>query len=186
MKCHECGGKYRAINGDLQIDDPYVGPLVVGYVNYYKCDGCGEVLFPPDTAEAMEKRRRERKDELLRKRPLRAFLTAAETAATLGISRQALHKHRRIRRGFIYQTQLGGSMVYLEESVNLFQTTGDGRFPLCPSTAPSGGEYLGPTESSRLLTQYKPWPADTAQLVAASFKRPHQTTPKTEVYSGVR
>lgn len=186
MRCHECGGKYRAINGDLQINDPYVGPFVVEAVSYYRCDGCGQLLFPPKTAEAMGKRRGERRDELLKERPLRAFLTATETAATLGISRQALHKHRRIRRGFIYQTGFCGGIVYLEESVKLFKATGDGRFSLCPSTEPSGGEYLGTTERSRLLTQYVPWPGNTAKHVAVPFKRSHQTTPRTEVYSGVR
>ena len=186
MKCDECGGKYRDVSGDLEWDDRYVGSFVVKEVQYRKCETCGQVLLPPETAEAVEKRRGERKDELLKARPLRDFLTASETAAVLGISRQALHKHRRIRRGFIHQTAFGGGVVYLEESVSLFKATGDGRLPLCPSTGPSGGEYLGLTESSRLLTQYRPWPADTAQLAATSFKRPHQTTPKTEVYSGYR
>jgi hypothetical protein len=186
MRCHECGGKYRVINSDLQIDDPYVGPYVVEAVSYYRCDGCGQLLFPPKTAEAAEKRRRERRDELLKERPLRTFLTAAETASTLGISRQALHKHRRIRRGFIYQTGFCGGIIYLEESVKLFKATGDGRFPLCHSTEPSGGEYLGPTESSRLLTQYVLWPDNTAKHIAVTFKHSHQTTPITEVYSGVR
>ena len=142
MKCHECGGKYRVINGDLQINDAYVGPLVVEAVSYYKCDRCGQLLFPPETAEASEKRRRERRDELLKEHPLRAFLSAAETAETLGISRQALHKHRRIRRGFIYQTGFGGGIVYLEESVKLFKATGDGRFSLCPSTGSVDVEKL--------------------------------------------
>jgi len=186
MKCYECGGEYLDISGDLEINDRYVGSFLVGAVHYQKCDSCGQILFPSETAEAVEKRRDERKDELLKRRPLRAFLTATETAATLGISRQALHKHRRIRRGFIYQTGFCGGIVYLEESVKLFEATGDGRFPLFPSTRPGGGEYLGRAESSRALSEYEPWPADTAQLVVASFKHPHQTTRKTEVYSGVR
>jgi hypothetical protein len=146
MKCYECGGKYQDIDGDLEMDDRYVGPFVVKAVHYYKCDRCGQDLFPPETAEAIEKRRGERLDELLKGQPLRAFLTATETATALGISRQALHKHRRIRRGFIYQTAFGGGMVYLEESVKRFKDTGDGRFPLCPSLGSVGGEHPGRTE----------------------------------------
>jgi hypothetical protein len=175
MKCYECGGKHRDVNGDLEINDRYVGPFLVKAVHYYKCDSCGQVLFPSETAEAIEKRRGERKDELLKGRPLRAFLTATETATTLGISRQALHKHRRIRRGFIYQAAFCGGIVYLEESVKLFKATGDGRFPLCPSLGAGGGEYLGRTESSRLLSDYEPWPDATAQVVDAPFKHPSQT-----------
>jgi hypothetical protein len=142
MKCYECGGEYHDIDGDLEIGDRYVGSFLVRAVHYRKCDSCGQVLFPLGTAEAIERRRGERKDELLKGRPLRAFLTAAETATSLGISRQALHKHRRIRRGFIHQTAFGSGVVYLEESVKLFKATGDGRFPLCPSPGSVGVEKL--------------------------------------------
>lgn len=69
-------------------------------------------------------------DEILQSKPLSAFLSAVEAASALGISRQALHKHRRIRRGFIFQTQFEGKTVYLKRSVELFKTTGDGRFLL--------------------------------------------------------
>ena len=57
-------------------------------------------------------------------------MSAAAAADLLGVSRQALHKHRRIRKGFIYQTELSGKTVYLRESVELFKKTGDGRFSL--------------------------------------------------------
>lgn len=186
MKCYECGGQYREIHGDLVIDDEYVGTFLVTAVHYRKCGSCGQVLYPLDTAEAIEKRRSERRDELLQGRPISAFLTASETATTLGISRQALHKHRRIRRGFIYQTAFCGGVVYLEESVNLFKRTGDGRFRLIPSSEPTGGEYLGRGESSLLLSQYKPWSADTFQPVNLRFKNPNQTNSTTEVYCGAR
>ena len=142
MKCDECGGKYRAVSGDLKWDDPYVGSFVVKDVHYRKCERCGQVLLPLETAEAIEKRRGERRDELLKALPLRDFLTAAETATALGISRQALHKHRRIRHGFIHQTPFGSGVVYLEESVKRFKATDDGRFPLCPSPGSVGSEKL--------------------------------------------
>jgi hypothetical protein len=176
MKCDECGGKYSTIRSDLRWDDPYVGSFVVNDVNYRKCETCGQILLPVETAEAIEKRRAERRDELLKARPLRDFLTAAETAAALEISRQALHKHRRIRRGFIHQTTFCGGIVYLEESVKLFKATGDGRFPLCPSTGTGGGEYLGLAEEKRLHSDYRPvWSADPVQLADVSFNDPYKT-----------
>jgi len=153
MKCDECGGKYRGISGDLEWDDAYVGSFVVKDVHYRKCETCGQVLLPLETAETIEKRRAERRDELLKALPLGAFLTAAETATTLGISRQALHKHRRIRRGFIHQTGFGGGVVYLEESVKRFKDTGDGRFPLCSSTGPHGSEKLAVLDKLRDRTR---------------------------------
>ena len=153
MKCDECGGKYRTVSGDLKWDDPYVGSFVVKDVHYRKCERCGQALLPLETAEAIEKRRGERRDELLKALPLGAFLTAAETAATLGISRQALHKHRRVRRGFVYQTGFCGGTVYLEESVKRFKSTGDGRFPLCPSPGPVGSEKLATPDELRDRTR---------------------------------
>ena len=48
----------------------------------------------------------------------------------LGVSRQALHKHRRIRRGFIFQTMFDGKIVYLKQSVFQYMKKGDGRFSL--------------------------------------------------------
>jgi hypothetical protein len=186
MKSCECGGRYSEIDGDLEIVDEYVGSFVVTAVRYRKCDSCGGILYPLETARAIEKRRDERKDELLRERPLRAFLSVSQTATTLGISRQALHKHRRIRRGFIYQTAFCGSVVYLEESVKLFKSTGDGRFRLCPPCGLSGGEYRGPAESSLLLSpQYRPL-SDTFQGVDLQFRNIPKTKPRMEVNSGVR
>jgi hypothetical protein len=76
--------------------------------------------------------------------PISAFLSSAETAAVLGISRQALHKHRRISRGFIFQTTFGGSKVYLKESVEHFRKKGDGRFKLIAAQADSATKRPAP------------------------------------------
>ncbi len=67
--------------------------------------------------------------------PISAFLSSAETATILGISRQALHKHRRISRGFIFKTSFGGNQVYLKKSVKRFLEKADGRFKLITSHA---------------------------------------------------
>jgi hypothetical protein len=84
------------------------------------------------TAKRIEERRYEILKQWLQSQPLNAFISATETASILGISRQALHKHKRIRRGFIYCTTFGEKKVrlYLKNSVLQFKKTGDGRFPL--------------------------------------------------------
>jgi hypothetical protein len=130
MKCYECGGKYQEKSGQLHLVDECVGRYTVDSVKYYRCSGCGEYMFPPRTASAIERERKKVLDGLVQAQPLSAFLTAAETADLLGISRQALHKHRRIRRGFIYQAKFGDKTVYLKESARRFMEKGDGRFPL--------------------------------------------------------
>ncbi len=187
MKCLECGGRYRELTGDLQMVDKYVGEYLVRGVSYSECGGCGQKLFPLETAEIIESQRRKRMDELLGQRPISAFLSASETAKLLGISRQALHKHRRIRRGFIFQIVFSGDIVYLKESVERFKTKGDGRFSLITTFGQGGGDYLGPEESSRLTTEY----AVVANHHTYTTEKPqflwwNQTSPKKEVYHGDR
>ena len=99
-------------------------------VEYYKCDCCDDFLFPLETAQAIERSREARLREILLGLPLVDFVTASEAATLLGISRQALHKHRRIRRGFIFRVRFGDKVVYLRRSLELFKAKGDGRFTL--------------------------------------------------------
>lgn len=130
MKCHNCGGNYKRFKGPLRIDDPYVGSFEVNIPEYLKCENCGEYLLPGRWAEEIDRARARKLDELLAAKPLREFITASEAARLLGISRQALHKNRRIKKGFIFYTRFGGGIVYLKKSVELFKETGDGRYPL--------------------------------------------------------
>ncbi len=133
MRCYECGGTYVRKRGSLQITDKYVGAFTVETVEYMTCDKCGGDLFSPEVAQRIEDAREKALQDILRSQPLKAFILAAEAADALGISRQALHKHRRIRRGFIFRTLFGEKTAYLRESVELFRKQGDGRFPLLQS-----------------------------------------------------
>ena len=130
MKCNQCGGQYIIKHDGLELTDAYVGPFAVKVVEYLECEGCGDKAYPPETILEIEKARKLVLEEKLQSFPLRDFVSAAEAASMLGISRQALHKHRRIRRGFIFQTQFSDKAVYLRRSVELFKETGNGRFPL--------------------------------------------------------
>jgi hypothetical protein len=152
MKCYQCGGEYQEKRGRLQLKDKWIGAYAVDAVHYYECDTCGDLLLPPETTKIFESRREEILNSWIEGQPLDSFLSAAQTATLLGISRQALHKHIRIRRGFIYQTKFYRRIVYLRKSVLLFKKTGDGRFSL---TAPSesatlaldaGYQSFGPTK----------------------------------------
>lgn len=130
MKCNQCGGSYVIKHGDLELSDEYIGPFTVEAVEYLECDECGDLAYPPETLKKIEKARKNALEETLQSFPLQDFVSGAEAGAMLGISRQALHKHRRIRRGFIFQTQFSDKTVYLRKSVELFGKTGDGRFRL--------------------------------------------------------
>jgi len=130
MRCYQCGGTYIAKHESLEFTDKYIGPFTVETAEYFECDKCGDYLFSPETSKRIETARKLALEEKLQSLPISAFITAAEAATILGISRQALHKHRRIRRGFIFQTRFCDKTVYLKKSVDLFKETGDGRFQL--------------------------------------------------------
>jgi len=130
MICHNCDGRYSKKHGSIHLNDEIIGNYKVPDVDYYVCNKCQDIMYPIDTLKAIERVRDEIEDRLIKKHPLDDFMSASETAKFLGISRQALHKHRRIRRGFIFKTKFAGNDAYLKESVFNFEKTGDGRFPL--------------------------------------------------------
>ena len=146
MKCSECGGSYIEKHDRLTVIDPYIGPVTTDITDYLVCDTCGDILYTHSSAKHLEEAREEALQGILQSMPINAFLTVSETADLLGISRQALHKHRRIRRGFIFQTTFGGKTVYLKESAERFKKTGDGRFPLrkTETASPVSGRALHP------------------------------------------
>lgn len=142
MRCYECGGTYQRQHGELMLFNDSIGPYSLHNSNYEKCDKCGDLLFSPATLQAIETRIDEIRNEYILNEPIGAFISAADASAMLGITRQALHKHRRIRRGFIYCTTIGGVKVYHKKSVELFRDTKDGRFPFYrPVSTPASTQY---------------------------------------------
>jgi hypothetical protein len=138
MKCYTCGGVYTEIKGvKFRIDDKLIGTFYVENISYLECKKCNDRLFDPKEVKKIEIARKERLEQVLQKIPIGEYLTASKTAEMLGITRQALNKHRRISRGFIYQIDFGGKKVYLKKSVDRFRTKDDGRFVLCePDVVP--------------------------------------------------
>ncbi len=150
MKCYECGkGEYRERQeAKFRVDDDEIGTFYVADVSYMHCSHCGDRLFGSDDARKIEEARDKELDGILKAMPLVGFISAASTAKMLGISRQALHKHRRISRGFIYQTIHDGDRFYLGKSVELFRTEEDGRFTLRqPESRPVEYEVTSEVES---------------------------------------
>jgi hypothetical protein len=130
MKCYKCGDEFREIHGDYEITGDYIGKFIVHDIDYLKCGKCNAILLSPPAVKKIDAAENEILQLLLQVQPIKHFITATEAALILKTSRQALHKHKRIRRGFIFQTTFGGKRVYLRKSVELFKEKGDGRFPL--------------------------------------------------------
>ena len=154
MRCYQCGGTYENKHGNLELTDDFFGPFIVEAVDYSECGKCRDRLFSPETVTLIEDARKLFLRKTLQSMPLGSFAVAAEVAQILGISRQALHKHRRIRRGFIFWTQFNGKRVYLRKSVELFKKTGDGRFLLVKSEGEK--EYTSESKTDSIDVSYAP------------------------------
>jgi predicted DNA-binding protein YlxM (UPF0122 family) len=128
MNCFKCNGSYQKKHGKLKFDDRYIGIIVVDDADYYECPKCDDQLLPVETAKLIENKRKELLEQYLQAQPIKDFLSVAETSESLKITRQALHKHKRINNGFIYQTTFSGNKVYLKKSIDLYKKNGDGRF----------------------------------------------------------
>ncbi len=130
MICLDCGISAVEYTGNLTLHNRTIGDFTVSDATYQECPRCGEQFFSPKTLDSIEATEKEIKEYRLSQYPIAAFIGATEAAEMLNISRQALHQHRRIRRGFIYSVRFGGKIAYLKESVELYRDTGDGRFIL--------------------------------------------------------
>jgi hypothetical protein len=158
MNCYQCGGVYEAKSDSLEIFDFYVGKIEVRGIPYYQCENCHDILYTEEMSRAIETARDRRIHELLNELPLGDFVSSTEAASILGISRQALHKNRRINHGFIHQTKFAGVTVYLRQSVLRFKKTGDGRFPLQSHRYSSSPEYVKSTVLTGILASYELYP----------------------------
>ena len=152
MRCYECGGTYKKHTGSLNLHNKFIGNYEIFNVEYYKCDNCGNLLFPKETTIKIEKKEQERREGLIKQLPLEEFTFASEAAKILNISRQALHKHRRIRRGFIYSIIFGGKKLYHKKSILLFKERGDGRFPLIDEVSSNNVKYIIMPQTTRQKT----------------------------------
>lgn len=130
MKCYECGGNYVDFSGDLELESNIIGKFSVPNVNYKRCKKCNDLMLSDETWEAVDATENRILITLLEKRPISDYISAAETASILGMSKQGLHKNKRIKNGFIFSIRHSGTTEYLRLSVLQYKKTGDGRFPL--------------------------------------------------------
>ena len=131
MRCYECGVDYnQIINGNLRMENSILGSYEIDNVDYRECHQCGEKLFPSATIKKIETKENELREGFLRKLAITDYVRATTAAGMIGISRQAIHKHPKIRRGFIFQIKHEGCWWYLKRSVEKYIETGDGRFAL--------------------------------------------------------
>jgi len=127
MKCQNCGSDLDRRIGDIEVPDSRVGMLAIYKAEYWDCPDCGAKLYTPTTVAKVDHERRNKTEELIKEWPIGDFITLTEAARIIGISKQAVHKNRKI-----YGIKLGGKPVYLRKSVIRYKERRDGRFALVP------------------------------------------------------
>lgn len=142
MRCLKCGGTYQTTKGSLKLNDKIIGSFNVHNVEYRKCTQCHKLRYPANTAYKIEETKKQIKNRLIGKLPVTDFIGASAAAKILNKSRQAMHKHRRIRRGFIYSIRHEGRILYHKRSVLDFKETGDGRFKLSRQINKTETKYI--------------------------------------------
>ena len=130
MRCSECGGEMVFQHGTIEMASLCLGSFRLSDVDFWVCLECHERILPADTWAAADLEEERLIGERVAALPVGEFLSAAEAASLLGMSRQALHKHRRISRGFVYAIVIDKKRLYHRGSLDRFMRTGDGRFLL--------------------------------------------------------
>lgn len=142
MRCYNCGNTLLEKRGSLQLPSDILNNYVVDNINYFSCPSCNEIILTDETWRRADETESRLIQQYVEKMPINGFVSASKAASILEMSRQALHKHRRISRGFVYSVNLDGKTFYNLKSLNLFKKIGDGRFPLVKKTPSVKKEYV--------------------------------------------
>lgn len=151
MRCLKCGGELAKEKGSLVVNRDFIGNFTIDNVNYKKCDDCGNLRFPAATAKRIEEKELKIREALIGKLPANEFIGATAAAEILGITRQAMHKQARIRRGFIYSIKIDNKNFYHTRSIKLYKEKGDGRFQLTTSTQRKEVKYIMVSTKPRMV-----------------------------------
>ena len=54
MTCYQCGNEYIEHEGPFEWIDGMLGKIAIPRLKYQKCDTCGDLLFSPESARAIE------------------------------------------------------------------------------------------------------------------------------------
>jgi hypothetical protein len=130
MKCALCNKQLVEKKESIEFDSQSLGKISVPNLKFLECEGCGDKLLSTKEANKAALYITRKESELINRLPIGEFVSANEAAALLGITKQAFSKHPKIKRGFIYFTQIGDRKFYHKKSVELFKEKGNGKFIL--------------------------------------------------------
>ena len=125
-----CGGNTGVIKDYFIFESKSIGSILVPNIEFEFCPQCGERLVSGSEGEKILDFVRNKEEETVRSIPVRHFVTAAQAAKILGVTKQAFSKNKKVKRGMIFNILLGSRKLYLKKSVELFKECDNGIFLL--------------------------------------------------------
>ena len=129
MKCSNCGKRLTPKTGLYAFEDEYLGRISVELKGSHECKPCDDVYLSWEDAGRVEQAENDVEEQLLQSKPVSDFVTQKETAEILGISKQAVSKNHRIKRGFIFSNRIRWPKNVSEEISRTVQRKSGRPFP---------------------------------------------------------
>ena len=130
LNCLLCNAEVMNKKEDYLCNSKVIGKVLIPLIEFYECRGCHETRLSPEARHEVITHVREQERNAIASLSSDDLITAGQAAELLGVSKQAFSKNPKIKKGYVYFTQIGNKKVYFKRSVELFRETGDGRFPI--------------------------------------------------------
>ena len=140
-----CDGNLRAVKNYFAFNSKLIGQVFVPKIKFERCDQCDDKLLSGSEGEKILRFVKKKEEEAISALPVGDFVTAAQAADILEITKQAFSKNRKIRSGLIISITIDNKKLYLEKSVKLFGESGNGLFRL-----PQRKEYISESKSKTI------------------------------------
>lgn len=128
--CALCSGTINKAAKSVEFNSIPLGKIFVPDILVYECEKCLDQTLDNEQSDLLIRKVKELENKAFAQLPIGEFMSAKETYGYLGISKQALSKDKKIKRGFIYSVKIGTQSFYYKKSVFRFKETRDGRIPL--------------------------------------------------------
>ena len=139
MNCSHCNAETTRKTEDFFCESKIIGDVLVPMVEVEKCLSCGALTLSAEAEREVSLYLKMLESDAIMSLPADNLISAGQAAGILGVTKQAFSKNPKIKKGFVYFTYVGTKKVYFRSSVELFRTSGDGRFPIAQwkSSVPS-------------------------------------------------
>jgi hypothetical protein len=127
----------------VEFETRSLGKIQVPDLEYLECTGCGDKLFTSEQSDKAVDYIAKEEQRLINMLPIGEFMSANESAAILGVTKQAFSKHPKIKSGLIFSTIKSNRKFYNRKSVELFKKNGNGKFLLRRHVRPVRKYSLG-------------------------------------------